>query len=178
MSDRSRLAKYCIPALAACFMAWGTTLNAQPPRQQSRASTRARQACDAAASRYGYHVMRRDQETANGSSYDLPLHVSHGSTEADVTCTYDSQRGVASIPAWDPRNNRAFERGQDIQQAQGLCENYVNNRKGYQVVQVGTPTRHGRDLYDVPVTVRRSSRRATSVVTCRYNAASNKLSLR
>jgi hypothetical protein len=121
-------------------------------------------------------VLRRDQENANGSSYDLPMHVSHAGTETDITCSYDSQQGVATIPAWDPRNNRAFERGQDVQQAQGLCENYLNTRRGYQVVQVGTPVRHGRN-YDVPVTVRRNNRRE-STVTCRYNSASNKLSLR
>jgi hypothetical protein len=59
-----------------------------------------------------------------------------------------------------------------------MCQNYVAQRRGYEVVSVGAAMRHGRNQYDVPVTVRRNHGRRESTVTCRYNASSNKLSLR
>lgn len=130
------------------------------------------------AQRAGYRVMRRDRENVNGRSYNLPLHVAYGSNEGDVTCSYDPDRGLASIPPYDA--TRGFgrrERGSYGNQAQTLCENYVNQRRGYRVVSVGTPVQHGRNLWDVPMTVQRNGRRQTTT-TCRYNAASNKLSLR
>lgn len=45
--------------------------------------------------------MRRDRENVNGRSYNLPLHVAYGSNEGDVTCSYDPDRGLASIPPYD-----------------------------------------------------------------------------
>jgi hypothetical protein len=113
----------------------------------------------------------------NGRSYNLPLHVAYGSNEGDVTCSYDSDRGLATIPPYDA--GRGFGRRQraSYDQAQTLCENFVNQRRGYRVVSVGTPVQHGRNLWDVPMTVQRNGRRQTTT-TCRYNAASSKLSLR
>ena len=182
------------PAVVVCLMLSSRAAQAQPPRQTGQLA-RARQACDDAASRAGYRVMRRDRETVNGSAYKLPMHVSHGTTESDLTCNYDTQRGVAYVPPYaDQRSverrtaNGAVtdQRGVDRRTANGgatdqraarLCENFVNKKRGYQVLQVGTPALHGRNLWDVPLTVRRNGRGDVSV-TCRYNAASNKLSLR
>lgn len=158
-----------------------TRVAAQPPRQQARIITQASQACDAAAARNGYQVLRRDRETANGMSTELPMHVSHAGTEADVTCRYDAQRNVADLPRWEDRQNnngRGFGRGQEIAQtAESACQSYISARRGYQVLQVGTPVRHGRKQWDVPMSIRRNGHR-DQTVTCRYNAASNKVSLR
>jgi len=175
------------PAVIACFVLASSTAQAQPPRQTGQYG-RARQACDDAASRAGYQVMRRDRENVNGSTYQLPMHVSHGSTQTDVTCSYDMQRGVASVPPWVDRNginnginqgiNTANGRGRNSpERAQRLCENYVNGRRGYHVVQVGTPLQHGQRQWDVPVTVQRNGRGEQNV-TCRYNTANGKLSLK
>jgi len=187
------------PAVIACFVLAGSTAQAQPPRQTGQYG-RARQACDDAASRAGYQVMRRDRENVNGSTYQLPMHVSHGATQTDVTCSYDMQRGVATVPPWVDRNginnginqgtNTGYGRGRNSpERAQRLCENYVNGRRGYHVVQVGTPMQHGRRQWDVPVTVQRNGRgdqnvrgdqngRGDQNVTCRYNTANGKLSLK
>ena len=172
------------PAIAAGLIATSATrVAAQPPRQQARIVTQASQACDAAASRSGYQVLRRDRETVNGTSYNLPMHVSHAGTEADLTCRYDTQRGVAELPRWEDRmsngNGRRFDRSTQglAQTAQTSCQSYVSSRRGYQVLQVGTPTRHGQNNWDVPVSVQRQGRR-DQTVTCRYNAANNKVSLR
>jgi hypothetical protein len=148
-----------------------------PSRVDPQVLSRARNACDAAAARAGYRVTRRDRENVNGTSYNLPMHVAYGTSEGDVTCRYDADRGRADIPRYDQRSG--FGRRGDVayNQAQTLCQDYVNNRRGYRVIQVGTPVAHGRNLWDVPVTVQRNGRRE-STVTCRYNAASNKLSLR
>ena len=189
--------KLMVPGLVVGLMMVAGTMQAQPPRQSGQGGYNARtaqQACDAAASRYGYQVMRRDRESVNGNTYNLPMHVSHAGTEADVTCQYDPQRNVAMVPRWDDQNrrpgeydrrdnrgdNRGYSNGDYSsvdQQAASMCQNYVSQRRGYQVVSVGAATRHGRNQYDVPVTVRRNGRRE-STVTCRYNVSSNKLSLR
>ena len=174
------------PALIACFVLASSTAQAQPPRQTGMLG-RARQACDDAASRAGYQVMRRDRENVNGSTYQLPMHVSHGSTQSDVTCSYDMQRGVATVPPWVDRagnygnngnnGNNGYGRGRTSpERAQRLCENYVNGRRGYHATQVGTPTQHGQRQWDVPVTVQRNGR-GEQTVTCRYNTANGKLSL-
>src|SRR5690242_10570769 len=140
----------------------GMEAQAQPPRQIPGAQvTRARQACDVAAAQAGYRVMRRDRENANGGSYQLPMHVSHGSNESDITCTYDYQRGVATVPPWVARqeaNNGRYDRGGYSDRAQRVCENYINQRRGWRAMQVGTPTQHGQRQWDVPVTVRRNGR--------------------
>ena len=176
------------PAVIACFVLASSTAQAQPPRQSGQGGQygRARQACDDAASRAGYQVMRRDRENVNGGTYQLPMHVSHGATQTDVTCSYDMQRGVASVPPWVDRNinngmnngiNTAYGRGRNSpERAQRLCENYVNGRRGYHATQVGTPTQHGQRQWDVPVTVQRNGR-GEQTVTCRYNTANGKLSL-
>ena len=196
--------KLMVPGLAVGLLMVAGTVQAQPPRQSGQGGYNpraAQQACDAAASRYGYQVMRRDRQSVNGNTYNLPMHVSHAGTEADVTCQYDPQRNVAMVPRWDDQNRRPGDydrddrdrdrdRGRGIyngnangqyggmdQQAASMCQNYVSQRRGYQVVNVGAAVRHGRNQYDVPVTVSRNGRRQ-STVTCRYNAASNKLSLR
>jgi hypothetical protein len=159
-----------------------STLQAQPPRQLPQTLSRARQECDAVAQRNGYRVLRRDRETTDGSSYQLPLHVSHAGTQADVTCRYDTQRGVAELPRWEDRQQNVPSRvqpglGGADQTAQQACQNFLNTKRGYQVSQMGTPTRQGQRLWDIPVTVRRNGRRETTV-TCRYNSASTKVSLR
>src|SRR2546423_1916209 len=87
-------------ALPIVLLFAGATLQAQVPSRIGGVQ-RARDACDAVASRYGYRVMRRDQENVNAGTYQLPMHVQHGTTEADVTCNYDANRGVATLPPWD-----------------------------------------------------------------------------
>src|SRR5206468_10907620 len=122
------------------------------------------------------------QENVINGTYRLPMHVSHGSTETDIACDYDAQRGVASVPPWVDQNGnnrgRSGRGGRTApERAQRLCENYVNGRRGYQVVSVGTPTQHGQRQWDVPVTVRRNGR-SDQMVTCRYNTANGRLSLK
>ena len=163
-----------------------TPVQAQPPRQMGGQVERARQACDVAAAQAGYRVMRRDRENQNGNAYQLPMHVSHGSNESDITCSYDMQRGVATVPPWVARENTSNGRidrddrnargGNYTDRAQRVCENYINQRRGWQVVQVGTPTQHGRRQWDVPFTVRRNGR-GDQTVTCRYNTANGKVSI-
>ena len=179
---------------AALMLVSSTTVRAQlPPRQNPQMSQRAWDACNAAASRYGYRVLRRDQESVNGSQYQLPMHVSHGTTETDVTCSYDSNRGVAVVPTWDDRNNnngrhRDRDRDRDNQynpnrlsnaqlQAQQECQTAINGRPGFRVAQLGIPVAHGARQWDVPLTVRRDNRQAQPV-TCRYNTANGKVTLR
>jgi hypothetical protein len=181
-----------LTVLSLCLFGLAAMAGAQPPRQlppSSRANpgvpsrvdpqvlARARDACDAAATRAGYRVVRRDRESIDGRAYQLPMHVAHGTTEGDVTCRYDMDHARADVPPY--AGGRGFGRGVDAQygQVQTLCENYVNSKPNRRVIQVGTPVRQGRNLWDVPVTVQRNGRRQQTV-TCRYNAASNKLSLR
>jgi hypothetical protein len=175
-----------IAALAACLLLSSRIGQAQPPRQTALGVQRARDACDAAASRYGYRVLRRDRENVNGNQYQLPLHVSHGTTEADLTCRYDVNAGTADLPPWDDRNARvsrvpAQRRRNALSDAQfearQMCERSINSRRGYQVVNAGTPVAHGARQWDVPLTVRRAGRE-DQTVTCRYNTANNKVTLR
>jgi len=171
------------PALVALL---ALTAQAQPPRQTGQIG-RARQACDNAAAQAGYRVLRRDRETVNGGSYQLPMHVSHGNNESDLTCSYDAQRGIATVPPWADRNggynngtigNNGRHAGRNSpERAQRLCENYVNGGRGYQVVSMGTPMQHGQRQWDVPVTVRRN-RGGEQSMTCRYNTANGKVSLK
>lgn len=62
-------------------------------------------------------------------------------------------------------------------EAQQACKNAIDTRAGYQARRVGTPVRHGAKQWDVPVTVRRDGTE-TMRVTCRYDGASGKVSLR
>ena len=162
-----------------------SSANAQPPRQnpQNVQLQRARTACDAAAARNGYRVMRRDQENTNGNVYQLPMHVAHGASEGDVTCRYDVNRDVADLPRWDDREGRRHGRPRghalsDAQlQAQQECQNAVNGRPGYRTIQLGIPVAHGARQWDVPLTVQRDGR-VNRKVTCRFNTANGKISLR
>ena len=181
------LTQITIAAVVGALLALPTTqAQAQPPRQMGGAQiTRARQACDVAAAQAGYRVMRRDRENVNGGSYQMPMHVSHGSTESDITCNYDMQRGVASVPPWAAQQtvNGRYDRddrrreGNYNDRATRVCENYINERRGWHALQVGTPTQHGQRQWDVPVTVRRNGR-GDETVTCRYNTANGKVSIR
>lgn len=191
------LTQVTFAAVVGALMAMPTTkAQAQPPRQMGNEQiTRARQACDVAAAQAGYRVMRRDRENVNGSSYQMPMHVSHGSNESDITCNYDFQRGVANVPPWaaqqgvngrydrdrddrdrDARRREGNYNGNYNDRATQACENYVNQRRGWHAQQVGTPTQHGQRQWDVPITVRRNDREET--VTCRYNTANGKVSIR
>jgi hypothetical protein len=166
-----------IAALAGMlFVLPSTGAQAQPPRQMGGQNERARQACDNAAAQAGYRVMRRDRENVNGNSYQLPMHVSHGSNESDITCSYDFQRRVANVPPWAGQTVANGPGSRYMQRAQRTCENYINQRRGMHVMQVGTPTQHGQRQWDVPVTVRRNGR-GDETVTCRYNTANGKVSL-
>ena len=62
-------------------------------------------------------------------------------------------------------------------EAQQACKNAIDTRAGYQARRVGKPVRHGGKQWDVPVTVRRDGTE-TMHVTCRYNSANGKVSLR
>ena len=178
-----------VAAVGALLTLSSTSAHAQLPRQGDPALTRARSACDAAASRYGYRVLRRDRENVNGSSYQLPFHVQHGTTEADVTCNYDSNRGIAVLPPWDDRSDRVGQitdartrratnaMTREQYEVQRACENSVNSRPGYQVRSAGTPVAHGTRQWDVPLTVVRDGG-TSQRVTCRYNTANGKVSLR
>jgi hypothetical protein len=176
------LTQITIAAVAgALFALPSTNAQAQPPRQMGGAQvTRARQACDVAAAQAGYRVMRRDRENVNGGSYQMPMHVSHGSTQSDITCSYDMQRNVATVPPWVAReeaNNGRYAGNNYTDRATRACERSVNARRGWHAEQVGTPTQHGQRQWDVPVTVRRNGR-GDETVTCRYNAANGKASIR
>lgn len=169
--------------LAACLFLSSTAVQAQLPARIDPAMQRA---CDAAASRYGYRVLRRDQTSGTGTTYQLPMHVRHGSTEADVTCRYDSSRRVAEVQPWDARSGRVGRAWWEREGASGLsepqlraeqaCENSANTRRD-QVTQVGTPVAHGARNWDVPLTVQRNGRQ-NRTVTCRYNTANGKVTMR
>lgn len=62
-------------------------------------------------------------------------------------------------------------------EAQQACRNAIDTRAGYQARRVGAPVQHGAKQWDVPVTVRRDGTE-TMHVTCRYNPANGKVSLR
>lgn len=186
ISPRSLIQVTLAAAVGALFLVPNTQTQAQVPRRvEGDQVTRARQACDVAAAQAGYRVVRRDRENMNGNQYELPMHVSHGSNESDITCSYDMQRGVATVPPWEARQQASgrydrgrYDRGRGgyTDRAQRVCENYVNQRRGWQVLQVGTPTQHGQRQWDVPVTVRRNGR-GDQTVTCRYNTANGKVSI-
>jgi len=175
------LTQITFAAVAGALLALPTTnAQAQPPRQMGGAQvTRARQACDVAAAQAGYRVVRRDRENVNGSTYQMPMHVSHGSNESDITCNYDMQRNVATVPPWVAReeaNNGRNSRNDYTDRATRACERYINGRRGWHATQVGTPTQHGARQLDVPVTVRRNGRNEETV-TCRYSTSNGKVSL-
>lgn len=165
--------------MAAVLMLSPLAVQAQRPVVSTTLMTRARNACDAAAAKAGYNVLRRDNETNATTTITFPMHVRHGTQEADVTCTYDTHRGVANFSAFQARRaeQRAARRAETREaRAQRLCRDYVNSKAGYRVERVGDPTQHGVN-WDVPLRVRRNGRTNVSL-TCRYNSANSKLSLR
>ena len=169
-------------AVVACVLLSNGSTRAQIPGRIPQVQRQARNACDAAAARYGYRIIQRNPASVSGNEYQLPMHVAHGTTEADVTCRYDTSRGVAELPAWNDRPagvpERAAEQLTRTQlEAQQACRNAIDTRAGYQTRRVGTPVQHGAKQWDVPVTVRRDGTENMRV-TCRYNGANGKVTLR
>lgn len=165
--------------VAACLTLSSVTVEAQRPAVDASLIARARSACDAAAMHAGYNVLRRDTETHTTTTYAFPLHVRHGTEEADVTCTYDTHRGAATLSELRAaqREERAAARTETREaRAQRLCRDFVNSKRGYRVETVGDPVARGA-MYDVPIRVRRNGR-SNVEVTCRFNSANNKLSMR
>ena len=150
---------------------------------------RAREACDAAASRDGYRIVRRDSAKTNGTTYELPLHVMRGTRAADVICRYDTKRGVAELPQWDERTgqptradhsdtiHRTPTMSREAFIARQECENSINSRPGFRVQRLGTPVERAARQWDVPLTVRQDDG-TDQRATCRYNAATGTVSLR
>ncbi len=169
--------------MAAGLMLSPLAVQAQRPAVNATLMTRARNACDAAAAKAGYNILRRDRETQGTVTYAFPLHVRHGTEEADVTCTYDTRRGLANLSALQAqraaaRTEQRATRREETREARAerLCRDYVNAKAGYRVERVGDATQHGVN-WDVPLRVRRNGHTNVSV-TCRYNSANSKLSLR
>ena len=187
--ERAAAHRTLVTAAGVALTLFATAAHAQAPRRVDRTMLRAHAACDAAAARYGYRIMRRDAENVNGGIYQLPLHVTHGTTEADVTCRYDVKRGVADVPRWDDRaghvadinsgreTRRTNEMSREQYEVQRACENSINSRPGYRLQQAGTPVAHGARQWDVPLTVQRDGG-VDQQVTCRYNTANGKVTLR
>lgn len=150
---------------------------------------RPREACDAAAARDGYRIVRRDTAKMNGTTYELPLHVVHGAREANVICRYDTKRGIAELPRWDERTgqparsdradtaHRKTRISREAFIARQECENSINSRPGFRVQRLGTPVARGAGHWDVPLTVRQDDG-TDQRATCRYNAARGTVSLR
>lgn len=175
MNDRTRrmpLVHLGIISLAAAALL-STGVEAQQPGMWGRA----RDACNAAVSRAGYVVLRRDRESLNGSMYAFPMRVRRNSNEFDVTCRFDGRRGLVDLPGFERSGTAAgqiFE-SQSVR-AQRRCEDFVNSAPGYHVNAVGPATRHG-NLWDVTLNTRFRGRDGVAV-TCRYNPSSNRLSIR
>lgn len=137
---------------------------------------KARDACNAAAVRAGYVIMRRDHESFSGNQYSFPWHVRNGNNESDVVCRYDGVRGLVDLPGFARERSAAGSVEGNDQRAQRRCEDFVNATAGYQVQNIGDATRHGSTWF-VPLTVRRHGRSGVSI-TCRYSPSSNKVSIR
>jgi len=144
--------------------------------QQQMMWGRARDACNAAAVRAGYVILRRDHESYARNTYTFPWHVRRGNDESDVTCRYDGVRGLVDLPDFGRQRTEAGSLETQDQRAQRRCETFVNSTAGYRVQNVGAATRHG-NLWDVSMTVRRHGRDDVPI-TCRYNPSSNKLTIR
>jgi hypothetical protein len=168
----TRLSVVCI----ACSIVPSAAAHAQAPLDAQHLA-RARDACNAIAVKEGYRVVRRDRERMNGASYELPFHVAHGTTETDLVCKYDDQRHVAALPAFETLHLAAARTPVGSEGVARRCESFVNARKGYQVEKVGDVTARGQRLWDVALRVRRDGRNNVPV-TCRFNEASGKFSLR
>lgn len=168
----ARLGVVCI----ACSFLPSASIHAQSSLDAQRLA-RARDACNAVAAKEGYRVIRRDHETLSGVSYTLPYHVAHGTTETDISCHYDDQRHLATLPAFETLHLAAAHTATGSELASRRCASFVNAKKGYHVERVGDVTSRGRNLWDVALSVRRAGR-GTVDMTCRFNAASGKYSLR
>ena len=168
----ARLGVVCI----ACSLVPSAAAHAQA-RLDAQRLTRAREACNAVAEKDGYRVIRRDPEKLNGASYELPFHVAHGTTETDLVCRYDDQRHVAALPVFETLHLASGHTAVGSEGAARRCESFVNARKGYQVEKVGDVTSRGQRLWDVAFRVRHGGRNNVPV-TCRFNEASGKFSLR
>lgn len=137
---------------------------------------RARDACNSAAVRAGYVILRRDHESYDRNMYVFPWHVRRGNDESDVTCRYDRVRGLVDLPDFGRTRTEAGSIETREQRAQRRCETFVNSTSGYRVQNVGDVNRHG-SWWDVSMTVRRHGRDGIPI-TCRYNPFSNKLTIR
>jgi len=161
-----------IVTLAAATLL-STRVGAQPPGMWGRA----RDACNAAAQRAGFVILRRDRESLSGSMYSFPLRVRHGNAEMTVVCRFDGTRGLVDLPGFGGRSGSAAgvleSQGQ---RAQRRCEDFVNSAPGYRVLRVGPATRQG-NLWDVSLAVRRQGRDGV-LITCRFNPYSNRLTIR
>ena len=170
----ARLGVVCV----ACSFLPSASIHAQSSLDAQRLA-RARDACNAVAAKEGYRIIRRDHETLSGVSYTLPFHVAHGTTETDVTCRYDDQRHLATLPTFETLHvtttHTVSSTGSTV--ASRRCVSLVNAKKGYTVERVGDVTARGRNLWDVALRVRRAGK-GTVDMTCRYNGASGKYSLR
>jgi len=144
--------------------------------QQQIMWRRGRDACNAAAVRSGYVILRRDHESYDRNMYVFPWHVRRGNDEADVVCRYDGVRGLVDLPNVGRERTEAGSLESRDQRAQRRCETFVNSTRGYQVQNVGAVTRHG-NVWDVSMTVRQRGRDGMPI-TCRYNPSSNKLTIR
>jgi len=174
MHDQARPAPWVrvgIVSLAAATLL-STRAAAQPPGMWGRA----RDACNAAAARAGYLILRRDRESLQGSVYAFPLHVRRGNDEANVICRYDGARRLVDLPGFERSGTAAGRLETQDQRAQRRCEDFVNSAPGYRVLSVGPATRKG-NLWDVSLSVRRHGRDGVPI-TCRFNPYSNRLSIR
>ena len=174
MDDQTRLA----PSMRASLIAFAATaiLSATGQAQQPFMWGRARDACNAAAARAGYVILRRDRESLNGRVYAFPWHVRRGNDETDVTCRYDGARGLVDLPGFERSGTAAGRLETADMRAQRRCEDFVNSAPGYRVLSVGPANRRGT-LWDVPLTVRFHGRDGVPI-TCRFNPASNRLSIK
>jgi hypothetical protein len=168
---RSRLGIVSFAALTAVAL-----LSARAPAQQPGTWGRARDACNAAATRAGYVILRRDRESLAGGVYSFPWHVRRGSDQVDVTCHFDGARGLVDLPGFERSGSAAGRVESQDQRAQRRCEDFVNSAPGYHVLTIGPATRRGT-LWDVTMTVRHRGRDGVPI-TCRFNPSSNRLSIK
>jgi hypothetical protein len=167
----TRLGMASLAALAA-FTLVGTSASAQQPGTWGKA----RDACNAAASRAGYVILRRDRESLNGTVYSFPWRVRRGSDEVDMTCHFDASHASVDLPGFERSGTAAGRLETQDQRAQRRCEDFVNSAPGYRVLTVEPATRHGT-LWDVSMTVRHHGRDGVPI-TCRFNPASNRLTIK
>ena len=123
-----------------------------------------------------YVILRRDRESLTGSVYAFPWHVRRGQDEANVICRFDGARRLVDLPGFERSGSAGGRLETQDQRAQRRCEDFVNSAPGYRVLSVGPAMRRG-GLWDVPLTVRNHGRDGVPI-TCRFNPASNRLSIK